>query len=52
MQLECNGIVLFAFENGARKVTTFSVAENLAEITGLEAYYVGPGRVRLDTDDS
>ena len=50
VQLECNGVVLFAFKSGAHVVTTFCPSEAFHKITGLHRYYGGEGRVRLDTD--
>lgn len=50
VQLECNGVILFAFKNGTHIVTTFPVVHDMFERTGLDSYYGNRGRVRLDTD--
>ena len=50
VRLECNEQVLFIFESGVRTVLTDPAGGSLSDITGLDIYYGGRTRVRLDTD--
>lgn len=50
VQLECNGVALFAFKSGSSVVGAFILGSNVDDLTGLQKYYGGKGRVRLDTD--